>query len=396
MRQTAGGKSSAMKNTATRPVGRLIGATGIRFLGLLLFVALVRVAIANENPPEPLARDHQRVMYYIDNNGQERAVKSRADWEKRRRDIITGVEAAMGRLPDRSALGPVQFEVVAGSRTETATIFREKLKIDVGEGDGVPAWLLVPKQIKGRAPGVIALHQTNGKLGKDEVAGLAGLSNLQYGLELAERGYVVIAPDYPSLGEYPYDFEKDRYLSGSMKGIWNHMRCVDFLCERADVDPRRIGAIGHSLGGHNAMFLATFDPRVKCIVSSCGWTPFHDYYRGDLKGWSGERYLPRIREVYGLDPNRVPWDYCEMISAFAPRGFFSCSPENDSNFAVAGVRKAIPVAREVYKLFQSSDRLQVRYPEAAHDFPPEVREEAYRFMDATLQHKSGAAARAKD
>ena len=58
-----------------------------------------------------------------------------------------------------------------------------------------------------------------------------------------------------------------------MKGIWNHMRCVDLLVSRDDVDAEKIGTIGHSLGGHNAIFLGVFDRRVKVVVSSCGWTP---------------------------------------------------------------------------------------------------------------------------
>ena len=40
-------------------------------------------------------------------------------------------------------------------------------------------------------------------------------------LELARRGYVVLAPDYPSFGDYAYDFGTDRYSSGTMKGIFN-------------------------------------------------------------------------------------------------------------------------------------------------------------------------------
>lgn len=375
-------------NTKLNPRFDTTSARALLLSCALLFAIQSSVILAADDLPEPRARDHRRVMYYMDDAGRERPVKSRTHWEQRRRDVITGVEAGMGKLPDRSGLGPVRFEVVAGSHAETDKFTRDKLRIDVGEGEPVPAWLLVPKGIKRRVPGIVALHQTNGQLGKDEVAGLGGSTNLHYGQELAERGYVVIAPDYPSLGEYPYNFDKDRYVSGSMKGIWNHMRCVDLLCERADVDKKRIGAIGHSLGGHNSMFLGFFDTRVKCIVTSCGWTPFHDYYNGDLKGWSGERYLPRIRDVYGLDANRVPWDYYEMISTFAPRGFFSCSPVGDSNFAVDGVKKAMSVAGEVYKLHRCPERLQVRYPDSAHDFPPQVREESYRFLNATLSHKA--------
>ncbi len=85
----------------------------------------------------------------------------------------------------------------------------------------------------------------------------------------------MICPDYLSFGDLKsYDFNADNYVSGTMKGIFNHMRCVDYLISRAEVDPERIGVIGHSLGGHNSLFVAAFDERIKVIVSSCGWTPF--------------------------------------------------------------------------------------------------------------------------
>ena len=352
-------------------------------LALLLFASTAGA----EELSEPRAKDHRRVMYFVDDQGQEQPVRSLTDWEQRRRDIIVGMEAMMGKLPDRSQLGPVPVQVVANSRVETEKFIREKLLLETEAGDHVPAWLLLPRNSSGRLPAIVALHQTNGALGKDEVAGLAGLKNLQYGRELAERGYVVLIPDYPTLGEYKYDFEKDRYISGSMKGIWNHMRCVDFLSGRPEVDPARIGSIGHSLGGHNAIFLGVFDPRVKVIVSSCGWTPAHDYYGGKLKGWDGERYMPLVNTRYHLDPNQVPCDFYEMTAALAPRGFFSCSPTGDDNFAVAGVKKTLPIVQPVFDLLKSSERLQVRYPECAHDFPPEVREEAYQFLDKLLEQQ---------
>ena len=51
--------------------------------------------------------------------------------------------------------------------------------------------------------------------------------------------------------------------SATMKGIVNHRRAVDLLASLPEVDPRRIGVIGHSLGGHNSLFVAAFDPRIK-------------------------------------------------------------------------------------------------------------------------------------
>src|SRR5581483_6177021 len=94
--------------------------------------------------------------------------------------------------------------------------------------------------------------------------------------------------------------------------IWNHMRAVDLLQSLPEVDASRIGAIGHSLGGHNSIFLAVFDDRVKCVVSCCGFCSFPRYFGGDLTGWSHNGYMPRIRDCYGCDPVRVPFDFTEL------------------------------------------------------------------------------------
>ena len=196
----------------------------------------------------------------------------------------------------------------------------------------------------------------------------------------------MLVPDYPSFGDYKYDFNSDTYTSGSMKGIFNHMRAVDLLAGRPEVDPERIGAIGHSLGGHNAIFVSIFDERIKVIVSSCGWTPFHDYYGGKIAGWTSDRYVPSFRDAYKLDPDKVPFDMYEMIAALAPRAFFSNSPLHDSNFDVGGVRKAIAEVKPIYELLGVPDRLQVRYPDSEHEFPPQVRHEAYQFIDLILEH----------
>jgi pimeloyl-ACP methyl ester carboxylesterase len=173
------------------------------------------------------------------------------------------------------------------------------------------------------------------------------------------------------------------------------MRCVDLLQAREDVAPDRIGVIGHSLGGHNAMFVGAFDTRLKVIVSSCGWTLMDYYdigegaakkYGGRLGPWAQDLYMPLLYDQYNLDAERIPFDFDEVIAALAPRAFFSNSPLNDSNFDEKGVRKGIAAASEVYRFLEAEDNLQVRYPQAEHDFPPEVRLQAYRFIDKILGH----------
>ena len=349
-----------------------------------LFTA-ARWAVA-EAPAAPAAADHARLLVYWTTDGREHPVRTPADWALRRRQIIAGMEQAMGKLPDRSHLPPLDVKVV--ERVERDAFVRLTITYVGADGARIPAHLYLPKDRPAgeRRAAMLALHQTSAR-GKKEVSGEEGAAaNQAYGKELAERGYVVLAPDYPSFGDYVVDFHKSRFASGSMMGVFNHMRGVDLLQAREEVDPARIGVLGHSLGGHNAMFVGAFDERLKVIVSSCGWTPFHDYYGGKLAGWVQDRYMPRIRDVYGLSADRVPFDFYEVVAALAPRAFFSNSPLGDYNFDVAGVKKAEPKAREVYALLGAGDQLQIRYPDCAHDFPPAIRRAAYAFIDQTLGH----------
>ncbi|HEV3136456.1 MAG TPA: PVC-type heme-binding CxxCH protein, partial [Pirellulales bacterium] len=331
----------------------------------------------------PAYPNHRQLRVWRDAEG-EHPVNTPEDWAKRRAHILLGMQQAMGTLPDRSKLGPLDIRVTDELKGPGFT--RLTLSFAADQGDRVPCYLFLPTSRQGkRVPGILALHQTTAT-GKGQPAGLADSENLHYGLELVKRGYVVVVPDYPSFGDYQYDFNADEYSSGSMKGIFNHMRAVDLLVSREEVDPARIGAIGHSLGGHNAMFVGVFDERIKVIVSSCGWTPFHDYYGGKIAGWTSDRYVPSIRDVYKLDPDKVPFDMYEIVAALAPRAFFSNSPLDDSNFEVGGVRKVIAEAKGIFELLGAGDRLQVRYPDAGHEFPPPVRHEAYKFIDRVLEH----------
>jgi putative membrane-bound dehydrogenase-like protein len=329
-----------------------------------------------------LAIDHTRPLTFADERGSERPVTTPKDWARRRALVLEGMQQAMGPLPDRAGLPPLDVKVTGEIKGDGFT--RATLSFATEGADRVPADLYLPATPKaGRRAAVLALHQTSPR-GRRDLAGEGTNPNMGYAPELARRGYVVLCPDYPSFGDYPYDFAKDDYVSGSMKGVFNHMRAVDLLRSRDDVDPEHIGVIGHSLGGHNAMFLAAFDERVKAVVTSCGWTPFGDYYNGRLAGWTSDRYMPRLKDVYHLDPKQVPFDFQEVVAAIAPRWFFSSSPLRDDNFAVEGVKKAVAAAQPVFELLGASDRLKVVYPDCPHDFPPAVRQQAYAFLDKAL------------
>lgn len=297
------------------------------------------------------------------------------------------MELAMGPMP--GADRKVPLDAKAEGEEKLDGYVRRKVSFAAEKGDRVPAWLLIPNAVaKGaKLPAMLCLHQTIG-IGKGEPVGLGGKESLHYAKHLAERGYVCLAPDYPSFGDYKYDFaaafKRGDYQSGTMKAIWNNMRAVDYLQSLPEVDGERVGVIGHSLGGHNSMFTAAFDERLKVVVSCCGFCSFEKYYKGNLKGWTSDRYMPRIASEYNNDPKKVPFDFSDVVTSFAPRAFLAVAPEKDGNFEVSGVRDVIAAAEPAYKKLRAEEKLKAIYPDAGHDFPAEARKTAYEFIDKQL------------
>jgi hypothetical protein len=334
--------------------------------------------------PVPAYPDKTRLLVYRDDAGHEHPITRPDQWAIRRRHILAHMQEVMGPLPDRTSVVPLDVQL--SEETVVSGYIRKKLTFVAEKNDRVPAYLLIPVDRKNRLPAVLCLHQTV-SIGKGEPVGLGKSRNLNYAEHLVQRGYVTLAPDYPSFGEYPYDFSRSSYQSGSMKAIWNNMRAIDLLQSLAEVDPERIGCIGHSLGGHNTLFTAVFDTRIKALVSNCGYTSFPKYFGGKLKGWTSLRYMPRIASVYDSDPEKVPFDFTEVVASLAPRAFLSCSPLHDDNFEVSGVRDVMAAARPVYELLGATEKLAAYYPDCGHDFPPETWKVAYDWLDRWLKKK---------
>jgi len=315
--------------------------------------------------------------------------------QKYRKETLKNMQKVMGKLPRRPALKNSDIQVIDSLKESGFT--RYNILFTVAKDEVLPLYLYVPSQTgtPKKLPAMLVLHETD-PLGRKAVDGQGNKANRSHARELAQRGYVVIAPDFPSFGDTKdYNFDTDRYESGTMKGIFNHIRCIDLLQRRTDVDAEHIGVLGHSLGGHNSIFLAAMDERIKVAVSSCGWTQLDYYnigaeaekkYGGRLGPWAQTRYMPLLRTKYNLENKRIPFDFNLMISAIAPRAFFSVSPSRDANFDYKGVQAGIALVEPVYRSLNASGNLQVRYPDDEHDFPLENRKEAYAFIDKILGH----------
>ncbi|HUG94170.1 MAG TPA: FG-GAP-like repeat-containing protein [Planctomycetaceae bacterium] len=335
--------------------------------------------------PAAAYADHASLLVYRDSDGRHKPVSSPAEWAVRRSHILASIAQVTGPLPEPSRRVPLELRVIEEHQTERYA--RRKVTFAVEPGDRASAYLLIPHRLSGPAPAMLCLHQTT-DLGKDEPAGLGGRATLHYAHELANRGYVCLVPDHPGFGESPAGTvasgEPSRSGSGTcesglMKAVWNAVRGIDLLESLPEVDRDRIGCIGHSLGAHTGLFTAVFDQRIGLVVSSCGFTAFAD---DDVESWSGPRYMPRIASVYGNDAAKLPFDFHEVVAALAPRPVFVNAPLHDADFSAAGVRKVIASAAAVYEVWNASDKLTVVHPDSEHNFPDDVREQCYEWIDA--------------
>lgn len=299
----------------------------------------------------------------------------------RRAEIEAVWREYVGPLPD-----PVEPRITVHAEEDAGSFVRQRVSFPA-PGDVVTALLLIPHRRTGES--VVALHPTN-EVGKDSIAGPEGYR--PYGVELAERGFVVLAPDTLTAGERIEDGEKpyhtrlfyERNPGWTAHGrmITDHRQSVEVLCSLPEVDIDRVGAIGHSLGAYNAIYLAGLDERVRATVASCGAAMFVD---DPEPGRWGQRdwfsHLPRLSE--DLANGVVPFEWHEIASLVAPRSLFVFSTRADVHFPnphaiAAGMA-------QLGKLYDElGGRLEFVLEDGPHDFPTQVRTRSYAFLQEEL------------
>lgn len=322
-------------------------------------------------------------------------VQSPADWEHKSDEIRKAWLELAGGLPERE---PVRYERLATVVESSHT--RHHIRYGTAYGDHVTAYLLIPHVAApppSGLPAMIALHPT-ADTGKDDIALQSGREARRYALELAERGYVVLAPDTITAGERKAAGESyfhtalfdERYPAWSAVGkmLTDHLYGVDLLSGLPEVDANRIGAIGHSLGGYNAYFLAGIDARIKAVAVSCGLSTF--YGDADPNRW-GKRewfsHLPRLTEL--KEQNKISFDFHEIASLAAPTPFFCFIAQQDQYMPHwKEIGEAAAELRQLYEYLGYKNRFQAYIGTAEHDFPDELRSLAYQFLDRWLIRKA--------
>jgi alpha-beta hydrolase superfamily lysophospholipase len=93
---------------------------------------------------------------------------------------------------------------------------------------------------------------------------------------LEEMGYAAFRFDFRCCGES--DGEKGQVRCFDQ--VVDAKNALTFISGREEVDPERIGVVGHSFGAAVAIYAGGVDQRFACVLSSCGWGDGERKFRG--------------------------------------------------------------------------------------------------------------------
>ncbi len=281
---------------------------------------------------------------------------------------------------------------------------RRRVAYAVAPDERISAYLLLPKRRQKKAPAVLCIHPTT-PLGKEQSIGndpAEGGQDRAYALHLVRRGYVTLSYDLISANERcypglrPFDtapfYQKHPRWSVRGKDLWDARRAVDFLTTLDEVDPERIGSIGHSQGGGITIHAMGLDERIKVGVSSCGMWPDRlskNPFNNARTGWWVGRPLLRPYCWTGKD---FPVGLHEHLAMIAPRAVMAITALNDCGYAGEEAEAVRPVfanldanVTRVFELLGAAGSFRSVLHTRGHSFFEEQRAAAYAFLDEHLK-----------
>ncbi len=339
--------------------------------------------------PPGVRPSYPRALAPLLADGSAAPVSTPEGWSGRREVLLGKWKELLGAFPARKVPLAPEF----GAREELPTFTRQQVTYQLEEGLRTDAMVLLPRNVSGRLPTVVLFHPTyDGHYRR--VVGLEGAEEpeRQQAVQLAEAGFAVIAPrcflweDLPagyhqsgSENAYAARVRHMRERHPDWKGItrmtWDGIRALDFAETLPNVDAKRIGIFGHSLGAKEVVYVAAFDPRPLCVVSSEGGVGMRQ------SNWDAVWYLgPEI-----LEPGFAR-EHHELLALIAPRPFLLLAGGRGKGASDTEASwLLLEAARPVYALFGADKQLGWFNHGLGHRYGAEARPVAEAFLKNHLQ-----------
>ena len=332
-------------------------------------------------PPAEFANDFGRYkspLHFHDG----RRVMSAADWAERRVEILRYWHKVMGPWP--ALIEKPKIEYLTTTNREN---FRQhRVRVEIAPGQTAEGYLLMPEGQRPFPAVLVPYYEP------ETSVGLSTNKNRDFAYQLAKRGFVTL-----SIGSPGGDARKPATGGVNCQPL-SFLACVaaygcNALASRPEVDPKRIGIVGHSYGGKWAMFAACLYDRFACGVWSDPGIVF-DETRPNVNYWE-PWYLGADRaheHKPGVPTPENPrtgaykelveqgHDLHELLALMAPRPFLVSGGSEDPPSRWQALNHVVAVNR----LLGATNRVAMTHRQG-HTPTPESNGQIYLFFEHFLQ-----------
>ena len=310
-----------------------------------------------------------------------RAVTSADEWQVRREEILETWHDMMGPWPP--LIENPRVEYLKEERREDFT--QQSVRFEVAPGARtVDGYLLIPDG-EGPFPAAVVVYY-------DAETGIGlGKEYRDYGYQLAKRGFVALSFGTPECRYYP-DEDRAEIQPLSMLA-YTAANGYNLLANLPDVDPERVGVLGHSYGGKWAMFASCLYEKFACAVWSDGGIVF-DEKRANVNYWEPWYlgYDPDVQRDKGIPSDENPrtgaykqmmeqgYDLHELHALMAPRPFLVSGGSEDKPERWRALNHAVAVNA----FLGYTDRVAMTNREG-HSPTAESNDQVYGFLERFLK-----------
>jgi dienelactone hydrolase len=300
-----------------------------------------------------------------------------------RNELTASATATLGRMPQRV---PLNAEVQAEWREDG--LVKQRIIFDVEEGLAAVAYLFRPESFRGKLAGILACHG-HGPFGKEVVMGNRSSPalaaeiknhNYDYGLQMAQAGFAVIAIDWHGFGERDdrrkpnfndvdgqHACKRDlcdlHYLRATVLGmtvlgmdVHDGTCALDYLTQQEFIDAQRIGVMGLSFGGAMATWISICEPRIKAANVICYSDRFADFGMRDVN-FCGSQITPGLYELC---------DVPDLQGLIAPRPLLVEIGTYDECFKLDSAMSCYREVERIYRAAGAEGRLELDLFEGGH------------------------------
>jgi dienelactone hydrolase len=322
-----------------------------------------------------------------------RVPPTREAWAARRLEVRATLERLLGELPQR----PARPKVTTVLREDRGDHRFEKFTFDNGAGATVAGYVFLPPEsnVRGPLPAVLYCHWHGGQydIGKDEML-RTNAAPVAAGPALARQGYVVLGIDAYCFGERngqgpggPAEKGSAGEMTAAKFQLWagrtlwgmilrDDRMALDYLASRPEVDTRRLGVTGISMGATRTWWLMALDERLRAGVAVACMTRYTELIgEGGLKAHGIYYFVPGMLRHFDTEA---------VMALAAPRPMLFQTGGRDSGSPVSGIARLEPPIREAYRLYAAESAFESRVvPDLGHVYTPEMWE---RTVDWLARH----------